>query len=76
MPKRRQVELRAGMRLRSQGWGMHERDRYHPMSTTDQTKRFLPASHETLLQILETLPGAVFVLDGIPPNLDGRRREI
>jgi len=33
------------------------------MSTTKQTKRVTPVSRETLLSILETLPGALFVVD-------------
>src|SRR5258708_1021362 len=33
------------------------------MSTTKQTKRVTPGSSETLLGILETLPGAFFVVD-------------
>ncbi|GHO71954.1 hypothetical protein KSC_108460 [Ktedonobacter sp. SOSP1-52] len=33
------------------------------MSTTKRTERVTPASSETLLHALETLPGALFVLD-------------
>ncbi|GHO62763.1 hypothetical protein KSC_016550 [Ktedonobacter sp. SOSP1-52] len=33
------------------------------MSNTEQTKRLTPASSETLLTLLETLPGALFVVD-------------
>src|SRR5258707_12226212 len=33
------------------------------MSTTKRTERVTPASSETLLHLLETLPGALFVLD-------------
>ena len=43
--------------------GVRERDSYRNMSNTKQTKRVTPASRETLLLILETLPGALFVID-------------
>ncbi|GHO63880.1 hypothetical protein KSC_027720 [Ktedonobacter sp. SOSP1-52] len=33
------------------------------MSNTEQTQRLTPASSETLLTLLETLPGALFVVD-------------
>src|SRR2546430_5498763 len=41
--------------------GVRERDSYRNMSHTKQ--RVTPASSETLLTILETLPGALFVVD-------------
>src|SRR5258707_10088247 len=43
--------------------GVHERDSYRTMSHTKQTSRVTPASSETLIRILETLPDALFVVD-------------
>jgi PAS domain S-box-containing protein len=43
--------------------GVRERENYRTMSNTTQPKRFTPASSETLLTMLEMLPGAFFVLD-------------
>src|SRR5258708_11422978 len=43
--------------------GICERDSYRSMSNAKQTKRLPRASRETLLHILETLPGALFVID-------------
>ena len=43
--------------------GVHERDSYRTMSHTKQTSRITPASSETLVRILETLPDALFVVD-------------
>src|SRR5690242_11293386 len=48
------------MRLRSQGWGVCERESYHTMSNTEKTQRVAPASSDTLL---EALPDALFVVD-------------
>src|SRR5260370_41994810 len=45
------------------GMGTRERERYHRMSNAKQTRRVTPASSETLLHILETLPGALLVVD-------------
>src|SRR5258708_17509535 len=43
--------------------GVRERDRYHHMSNAKQTRRVTPASRDTLLHMLETLPDAFFVVD-------------
>src|SRR5262245_38826672 len=43
--------------------GPRERDNDRTMLDTPQTKRLTPASSEALLHMLETLPGALFVLD-------------
>jgi PAS domain S-box-containing protein len=45
------------------GIGVRERDSYRNMSHTKQTRRVTPASSEMLLSLLETLPGALFVVD-------------
>ena len=43
--------------------GVRERDSYRTMSHTKQTNRITPASRETLIRMLETLPDALFVVD-------------
>src|ERR1700730_10523898 len=43
--------------------GICERDNYHSMSNAKQTGRLARASRETLITMLETLPGALFVVD-------------
>jgi PAS domain S-box-containing protein len=43
--------------------GTSEREIARTMSNTTQTKRPIPASGETLLHMLETLPGALFIID-------------
>ncbi|EFH88036.1 PAS/PAC sensor signal transduction histidine kinase [Ktedonobacter racemifer DSM 44963] len=61
---KRLLEVRAGTHLRSQGWGHTcERDIYRTMSDTKQIRRLTPSSSETLITLLETLPGALFIID-------------
>src|SRR5258708_8336423 len=43
--------------------GTRERESYHRMSNTPQTTSLTRRRSETLLHMLETLPGAFFVLD-------------
>jgi PAS domain-containing protein len=43
--------------------GICERDGYRSMSNAKQTRRLTPTSSETLITMLETLPGALFVVD-------------
>ncbi len=43
--------------------GVRERDSYRTMSHTKQINRITPASRETLIRMLETLPDALFVVD-------------
>jgi PAS domain S-box-containing protein len=43
--------------------GICERDSYHRMSNAKQTRRLPRASRETRINMLETLPGALFVVD-------------
>src|SRR5258708_39256141 len=43
--------------------GTREREMDHTMSNTPQTRRLTPALSETLFTLLETLPGALFVVD-------------
>src|SRR5689334_11643075 len=43
--------------------GTRERGHDRTMSNTPQTRRLPPALSETLLTLLETLPGAFFVVD-------------
>src|ERR1700694_5528156 len=43
--------------------GICERDSYRSMSNAKQTRRLARASRETLITMLETLPGALFVVD-------------
>src|SRR5260221_1804493 len=43
--------------------GVRERDSYRTMSHTKQTNRITPASRETVIRMLETLPDALFVVD-------------
>ena len=43
--------------------GICERDSYRTMSNAKQTRRLARASSETLITMLETLPGALFVVD-------------
>src|SRR5258708_4961919 len=43
--------------------GVRERESYHHMASTKQTRRVTRRRSDTLLHILETLPGAVFVVD-------------
>src|SRR5258706_13160968 len=43
--------------------GIRERESSRTMSHTKQTRRLTPASSETLLTMLETLPGAFFFLN-------------
>ena len=45
--------------------GPRERDSYRSMSNAKQTRRLPRASRETLLTVLETLPGALFVVDDV-----------
>src|SRR5258706_9396285 len=47
----------------SPGMGPGERKSYQRMPKTKQTGPVTPASSETLLHILETLPGALLVVD-------------
>src|SRR5258708_24011353 len=56
------LDVRAGKHLRHQGW-VCERENYHSMSNAKQTRRLPRALRETLITMLETLPGALFVLD-------------
>jgi PAS domain S-box-containing protein len=51
------------MRLRSQGWGYGKGQNHRTMSNAKQTGRITPASRDMLMNILETLPGALFVVD-------------
>src|SRR5437879_7890719 len=53
----------AGGTSSSPGMGPYERESYHRMSNAKDTERLTRASRETLLTILETLPGALFFLD-------------
>src|SRR5258708_26137244 len=43
--------------------GVRERESYQTMAHAKQTRRVTPASSKTLMNILETLPGALFVVD-------------
>src|SRR5258707_8181550 len=43
--------------------GICERDSYRSMSNAKQRRRLTPTSSETLITMLETLPGALFVVD-------------
>ncbi|GHO51217.1 hypothetical protein KSX_93800 [Ktedonospora formicarum] len=43
--------------------GVREKDNYRTMSNTEQTQHVTPASSDTLLTLLETLPGALFIVD-------------
>src|SRR5258706_6416804 len=43
--------------------GVRERESYRTMSHSKQTSRVTPASSETLIRMLETLPDALFVVD-------------
>src|SRR5260221_67731 len=43
--------------------GICERDSYRTMSNAKQTRRLARASSETLITMLETLPGALFFVD-------------
>src|SRR5437879_6676375 len=43
--------------------GPRERDIYRMMSNAKQTKRLTRRRNETLITMLETLPGALFVVD-------------
>src|SRR5579884_1004194 len=43
--------------------GARERDNDHTMSKTSQTRHLISASSETRLELLETLPGALFLVD-------------
>src|SRR5260221_7416859 len=43
--------------------GICERENYHSMSNAKQTRHLARALRETLITMLETLPGALFVLD-------------
>src|SRR5260221_4934527 len=43
--------------------GIRERESSRTMSHTKQTRRLTPASSETLLTMLETIPGAFFFLN-------------
>src|SRR5258708_7449186 len=56
------LDVRAGKHLRHQGW-VCERENYHSMSNAKQTRHLARALRETLITMLETLPGALFVLD-------------
>src|SRR5258708_17369575 len=56
------LSLKAGTPCCSQGWG-YVKGRPHQMARTEQTRRVTPASRDTLLSVLEALPGAVVVVD-------------
>src|SRR5258708_35987773 len=43
--------------------GVRERESYQTMAHAKQTRRVTPASSKTLMNILETLPGALFVVE-------------
>jgi len=57
------VIVRAGKHLPHQGWGLCEMECYPHMSDARQSRHVAFASRGTLLQILETLPGPLFVVD-------------
>ena len=68
------------------GIGVRERGNYYTMSNTKHTWPVTPASSDTLLTLLETLPGALFVIDddmrivyanaSAQTMLDSKREEI
>ena len=45
--------------------GVRERESYRTMSNTEQAQHVTPASSDMLLPLLETLPGALFVVDDV-----------
>jgi len=59
----RLLDERAGNASSPPGMGTRERESYHRMSTAKQTECDTLASRETLITMIEALPGALFFID-------------